>query len=53
MRYQPLHDRVIIQQAEEAQTTAGGLVIPDIAQQQKHVAYGVVLAIGVPHSPQV
>jgi chaperonin GroES len=46
MRYEPLADRVIITPAGENKVSAGGLIIPDVATNQKHVAYGTVLSVG-------
>jgi chaperonin GroES len=40
----PLHDRVIVQQAEDEQKTAGGIVIPDTAKEKP--SRGDVLAVG-------
>lgn len=46
MRYEPLHDRVIIEPAQENKRTPTGLFIPDVATSQKHVAYGTVIEVG-------
>lgn len=46
MKYLPLADRVIVQPAEENKRTPTGLYIPDMATQQKHVAYGTIIAVG-------
>ncbi len=41
---QPLHDRVIVKPAEKAEKTAGGIIIPDTAQEKPQ--RGEVVAIG-------
>ena len=41
---QPLHDRVIVKPAEKAEKTAGGIVIPDTAQEKPQK--GEVVAVG-------
>ena len=46
MRYEPLADRVIVEPAEENKKTPGGLYVPDVATNQKHVAYGTIIAVG-------
>ncbi len=44
MRYQPLDDRVLVQPKAAADTTAGGIVIPDQAQDKPFT--GTVIAAG-------
>ncbi len=44
-RIKPLGDRVVIQAAEEAEQTRGGLYIPDTAQKEKP-QQGAVVAVG-------
>ena len=41
---QPLHDRVIVKPAEKAEKTAGGIIIPDTAQEKPQ--RGEVVAVG-------
>ncbi len=41
---QPLHDRVIVKPEEKAEKTAGGIIIPDTAQEKPQ--RGEVVAIG-------
>ena len=41
---QPLHDRVIVKPAEKAEKTAGGIIIPDTAQEKPQK--GEVVAVG-------
>lgn len=40
----PLHDRVIVRPAEKAEKTAGGIIIPDTAQEKPQ--QGEVVAVG-------
>jgi chaperonin GroES len=40
----PLYDRVLVQRLENEQTTAGGIIIPDTAQEKTQM--GVVVAAG-------
>lgn len=40
----PLHDRVIVKQADAEVKTAGGLIIPDTAKEKPQ--RGVVIAVG-------
>ena len=44
MKFRPLHDRVVIRRLDEAQTTAGGIIIPDTAAEKP--MQGEVLAVG-------
>lgn len=44
MGIRPLHDRVLIRRAEFEEKTAGGLIIPDTAQEKP--SEGEVVAIG-------
>ena len=44
MKFRPLHDRVLIRRIEAAEKTAGGIIIPDTAQEKPQE--GVVVAIG-------
>jgi chaperonin GroES len=44
MALQPLHDRIIVEAAAKEQTTAGGIILPDTAQEKPQ--RGVVLAVG-------
>ena len=40
----PLHDKVLIQRVENETTSAGGIIIPDSAQEKTQI--GVVKAVG-------
>ncbi|HZD25065.1 MAG TPA: co-chaperone GroES [Alphaproteobacteria bacterium] len=44
MKIRPLHDRVLIRRVEEDQKTAGGIIIPDTAQEKP--MQGEVIAVG-------
>ena len=44
MKFRPLHDRVVIERMESEQKTAGGIIIPDTAQEKP--MQGKVIAIG-------
>lgn len=40
----PLHDRVVVRRVEEAETTRGGIIIPDSAKDKPQE--GEVIAVG-------
>ena len=44
MKIRPIHDRVVVRRLEEERTTAGGIVIPDSAQEKP--MKGEVVAVG-------
>lgn len=44
MRFRPLHDRVLVRRVESEQKTAGGIIIPDTAQEKP--MEGEVIAVG-------
>ena len=44
MKLKPLHDRVLVRRVDEPERSAGGIVIPDSAQEKPH--RGAVLAVG-------
>ena len=44
IRLQPMGERIVVQREESESTTAGGIVLPDSAQEKP--ARGVVVAIG-------
>jgi len=44
MKFRPLHDRVVIERIDPEGKTAGGIVIPDTAQEKPQ--QGKVIAIG-------
>jgi len=44
MKFRPLHDRVVVRRLDEDTKTAGGIIIPDSAQEKP--SQGVVVAVG-------
>ena len=44
MKFRPLHDRVLVRRVDEDTKTAGGIIIPDSAQEKP--SQGVVIAVG-------
>ncbi|MBF0164591.1 MAG: co-chaperone GroES [Magnetococcales bacterium] len=42
--FKPLHDRILIKRVEQQEKTAGGIILPDTAQEKP--VQGVVLAVG-------
>tara|TARA_R110002167_G_scaffold271005_4_gene477551 strand:+ start:73 stop:360 length:288 start_codon:yes stop_codon:yes gene_type:complete len=44
MNIRPLHDRILVRRLESEQTTAGGIIIPDTAQEKP--MEGQVVAVG-------
>ncbi|HUG45651.1 MAG TPA: co-chaperone GroES [Sphingomicrobium sp.] len=44
MAFRPLHDRVLVRRVEAEEKTAGGIIIPDTAQEKPQE--GEVLAVG-------
>ena len=44
MDFRPLHDRVVVRRLDEDTKTAGGIIIPDTAQEKPQ--QGEVLAVG-------
>lgn len=44
MKLQPLHDRVIVEAAKKEEVSAGGIILPDSAQEKPQ--RGTVLAVG-------
>ena len=44
MKIRPLQDRILLRRTEEEQKTAGGIIIPDSAQEKPQE--GVVIATG-------
>ena len=45
MNVRPLHDRIIVQRAEESDQRVGGIIIPDSAKEKPQ--QGTVLAAGL------
>ncbi len=44
MKFRPLHDRVLVKRVEQDQKTAGGIIIPDTAQEKP--MEGEIIAVG-------
>ena len=44
MKFRPLHDRVVVKRVDEESKTAGGIIIPDTAQEKP--SQGKVIAVG-------
>ncbi len=44
MRFRPLHDRVVVRRLEHEEKSAGGIIIPDTAQEKP--MQGEVVAVG-------
>lgn len=47
MNFKPLHDRVVVERIEQESKTAGGIIIPESAQEKP--IQGQVLAVGSGH----
>jgi chaperonin GroES len=43
-KFTPLHDRVVVRRVEEAETTRGGIIIPETAKDKPQE--GEVIAVG-------
>lgn len=44
MKFRPLHDRVLVRRVEQQEKTAGGIIIPDTAQEKP--SEGEIVAAG-------
>ena len=44
MKFRPLHDRVLVKRVDSDQKTAGGIIIPDTAQEKP--MEGKVISVG-------
>ena len=47
MKFQPLHDRVLLRRTESDNKTAGGIIIPDTAKEKPAEATVVAVGTGV------
>jgi len=47
MAFRPMHDRVLVRRMDEDSKTAGGIIIPDSAQEKP--SQGVIVAVGTGH----
>ena len=50
MKFRPLHDRVLVRRVEQEEKTAGGIIIPDTAQEKP--MEGEVIAVGAGHKAE-
>lgn len=46
-KFRPLHDRVLVRRASNDEKTAGGIILPESAQEKP--MEGVVVAVGTGH----
>ena len=44
MKFKPLHDRVVVERLDSDEKTAGGIIVPDSAQEKP--MQGKILAVG-------
>ncbi|MAH85211.1 MAG: co-chaperone GroES [Rhodospirillaceae bacterium TMED8] len=44
MKFRPLHDRVLVERVEQEDKTAGGIILPDTAQEKP--MEGLIKAVG-------
>ena len=44
MKFRPLHDRVLVERVEQEEKTAGGIIIPDSAQEKPQE--GEIVSVG-------
>jgi chaperonin GroES len=44
MKFRPLHDRVVVRRVKNEEKTAGGIIIPDTAQEKPQE--GTIIAVG-------
>jgi chaperonin GroES len=44
MKFRPLHDRVVVERVSAEEKTAGGIIIPDTAQEKPQ--QGKIIAVG-------
>jgi chaperonin GroES len=44
MKFRPLHDRVVVRRLKQEEKTAGGIIIPDTAQEKPQE--GEIVAVG-------
>ena len=44
MSFRPLHDRVVVRRVDSEEKTAGGIIIPDTAQEKP--SEGIVVSVG-------
>ena len=44
MKFRPLHDRIVVERIDAEAKSAGGIIIPDTAQEKP--SQGIVIAMG-------
>ena len=44
MKFRPLHDRVVVRRVDAEEKTAGGIILPDTAQEKP--SEGEIIAVG-------
>ena len=44
MKFRPLHDRIVVERLDAEAKSAGGIIIPDTAQEKP--SQGIVIAVG-------
>ena len=49
MKFKPLHDRVLIEVLDSSEKTAGGIIIPDTAQEKPQEGKVVAVAVSYTH----
>ena len=50
MSFRPLHDRVLVKRVDQEEKTAGGIIIPDTAQEKP--MEGKIVAVGNGHKAE-
>ncbi len=50
MGFRPLHDRVLVRRVQQEEKTAGGIIIPDTAQEKP--MEGKIVAVGSGHKAE-
>ncbi|MDJ0683455.1 MAG: co-chaperone GroES [Alphaproteobacteria bacterium] len=50
MKFRPLHDRILVKRVEAEEKSAGGIILPDTAQEKP--MEGKVLAVGTGHKDE-
>ncbi len=51
MKFKPLHDRVLIEVLDSSEKTAGGIIIPDTAQEKPQKGNVVAVGKGTKENP--
>ena len=50
MKFKPLHDRVVVERLDSDEKTAGGIIIPDSAQEKPMQGKIKTIPIILPHN---